>query len=204
MVVDGGALNLLARSGRWWAAQPARLRADAAPGRVPRLMGTPPAQVMTGRAASRQGRGERFGQVVVLKGARTVIATPDGQAAVAPFANAALATAGSGDVLAGTIGSLLAQSWRRSTPPAWACGSTAGRRADQRAAGRLGPDRVRPAVRDRRRAARAGRHLPLQARERPIDRRAAGRGRAAVAAKTRLGGDRRSRRSPATSPPCAT
>ncbi len=51
----------------------------------------------------------RFGQVVVLKGARTVVAAPDGRAAVAPFAVAALATAGSGDVLAGLIGALLAQ-----------------------------------------------------------------------------------------------
>ncbi len=52
---------------------------------------------------------QKFGQVVVLKGARTVVAAPDGTAAVAPFANAALATAGSGDVLAGLIGALMAQ-----------------------------------------------------------------------------------------------
>ena len=49
------------------------------------------------------------GQVVVLKGARTVIAAPDGAVAVAPFENPALATGGTGDVLAGAIGSLLAQ-----------------------------------------------------------------------------------------------
>ena len=46
---------------------------------------------------------------MVLKGARTVVAAPDGAGAVASFANAALATAGTGDVLAGTIGALLAQ-----------------------------------------------------------------------------------------------
>ncbi len=50
-----------------------------------------------------------WGQVVVLKGARTVIAAPDGSIAVAPFENPALASAGTGDVLSGTIGSLLAQ-----------------------------------------------------------------------------------------------
>ncbi len=48
-------------------------------------------------------------QVVVLKGARTVIAAPDGEVAVAPFENPALATGGTGDVLAGAIGALLAQ-----------------------------------------------------------------------------------------------
>ena len=45
----------------------------------------------------------------MLKGARTVIAAPDGSAAIAPFENPALATGGTGDVLAGAIGSLLAQ-----------------------------------------------------------------------------------------------
>ena len=52
---------------------------------------------------------QRWGQVVVLKGARTVVAAPDGRAARAPFENPALASGGTGDVLAGTIGSLLAQ-----------------------------------------------------------------------------------------------
>ena len=47
--------------------------------------------------------------MVVLKGARTVIAAPDGSVVVAPFENPALATGGTGDVLAGTIGALLAQ-----------------------------------------------------------------------------------------------
>jgi hypothetical protein len=50
-----------------------------------------------------------WGSVVVLKGARTIIADPDGSAAIAPFENPALATGGTGDVLAGAIGSLLAQ-----------------------------------------------------------------------------------------------
>ena len=53
-----------------------------------------------------------WGQVVVLKGARTVIAAPDGETAVAPFVNPAIATGGTGDVLSGTIGSLLAQGLR--------------------------------------------------------------------------------------------
>jgi NAD(P)H-hydrate epimerase len=51
----------------------------------------------------------RWGHVVVLKGAFTVIAAPDGRSVLLPFANPTLATAGSGDVLAGTIVALRAQ-----------------------------------------------------------------------------------------------
>lgn len=109
MVVDGGALNLLAQSGRWWASSQRSCILTPHPGEYARLMGAPAGASDDEREASARAAAERFGQVVVLKGARTVIATPDGQTAVAPFANAALATAGSGDVLAGTIGSLLAQ-----------------------------------------------------------------------------------------------
>lgn len=50
-----------------------------------------------------------WGLVVVLKGAHTLIAAPDGRVARAPFANPALASGGTGDVLSGTIGALLAQ-----------------------------------------------------------------------------------------------
>jgi NAD(P)H-hydrate repair Nnr-like enzyme with NAD(P)H-hydrate dehydratase domain len=50
-----------------------------------------------------------WGTVVVLKGAFTVVAAADGRLVVVPFANAGLATAGSGDVLAGTIVGLRAQ-----------------------------------------------------------------------------------------------
>ena len=51
----------------------------------------------------------KWEQVVLLKGAHTVIAAPDGRLMVMPFANPALAKAGSGDVLAGTIVGLRAQ-----------------------------------------------------------------------------------------------
>jgi NAD(P)H-hydrate repair Nnr-like enzyme with NAD(P)H-hydrate dehydratase domain len=50
-----------------------------------------------------------WGVILVLKGAHTIIATPDGAVAVLPFKNDALATAGTGDILAGLIAGLLAQ-----------------------------------------------------------------------------------------------
>lgn len=108
-VLDGGALNLLARSGRWWAANQRECVLTPHPGEFARIMGTPAGATDDAREASAKAAAERFGQIVVLKGARTVIATPDGRVAISPFANAALATAGSGDVLAGTLGSLMAQ-----------------------------------------------------------------------------------------------
>ena len=61
------------------------------------------------RLAAARDAATTWGSVVVLKGARTIIAAPDGSAAIAPFENPALATGGTGDVLAGAIGSLLAQ-----------------------------------------------------------------------------------------------
>jgi NAD(P)H-hydrate epimerase len=62
-----------------------------------------------GRVAAARDAATEWGQVVVLKGARTVIAAPDGRTAVSPFENPALASGGTGDVLAGTVGALLAQ-----------------------------------------------------------------------------------------------
>ena len=61
------------------------------------------------RLAAAREAARDWGQVGVLKGARTVIADKDGRTAVSPFENPALASAGTGDVLSGTIGAMLAQ-----------------------------------------------------------------------------------------------
>ena len=74
-----------------------------------RLMGCGAAEVQRDRIGAARALARRFGAVVVLKGAGTVIASPDGRAAVNPTGNAALATGGTGDVLGGIIGALLAE-----------------------------------------------------------------------------------------------
>jgi NAD(P)H-hydrate epimerase len=109
LLIDGGGLNLLAKSGEWWRDVKRPLVLTPHPGEFERLNGAPAGTTDEERLANAAGAAQRFGHVVVLKGARTVVASPDGSTAVASFANAALATAGTGDVLAGTIGSLLAQ-----------------------------------------------------------------------------------------------
>jgi NAD(P)H-hydrate epimerase len=109
MVVDGGALNLLARTDQWWKSVLRACVLTPHPGEFGRLTDDAVGSGDGERARRCVAAAQWFGQVVVLKGARTVIAAPDGRVAVAPFANPALATAGSGDVLAGLIGALLAQ-----------------------------------------------------------------------------------------------
>ncbi|MFN8496294.1 MAG: NAD(P)H-hydrate dehydratase [Anaerolineae bacterium] len=109
-VIDADALNALATTENW----SATLTASSAiltphPGEMARLLGATAEEVQANRVATAKGAAEKFGGVVVLKGANTVIAAPDGQVAVSPFANPALATAGSGDVLAGAIVGFLAQ-----------------------------------------------------------------------------------------------
>ena len=118
IVLDAEALRSLATLDAWWdgvhrsavltphAGEFARLRAGAGidPQDDGDLVNDDEARARAARDAA-----ATWHQVVVLKGARTVIASPDGEAAVAPFENPALATGGTGDVLSGTIGAFLAQ-----------------------------------------------------------------------------------------------
>jgi NAD(P)H-hydrate epimerase len=73
------------------------------------LTGLTRAEIQNDRPGTAQKFAAQWNAIVVLKGAHTVIAAPDGRAAILPFANPALATAGTGDVLAGAIVGMLAQ-----------------------------------------------------------------------------------------------
>lgn len=80
-----------------------------------RLLGVTAAEVQADRLKAAERLGQRFGAVVVLKGSGTVVQAPGLEACINPTGNARLATAGSGDVLAGWLGGLwsrLAQSDR--------------------------------------------------------------------------------------------
>ena len=118
IVLDAEALRSLASMEAWWEGErrPAVLTPHA--GEFERLRagsGRGPTDVGDlgtdddARVAAARDAAARWGQVVVLKGARTVIASADGSVAIAPFENPGLATGGTGDVLAGAIGALLAQ-----------------------------------------------------------------------------------------------
>jgi NAD(P)H-hydrate repair Nnr-like enzyme with NAD(P)H-hydrate dehydratase domain len=74
-----------------------------------RLVGTSITDIQSDRLGHARRLAAACGAVVVLKGARTVVAAPEGIFAVSPIDCPALATAGSGDVLSGVIGALLAR-----------------------------------------------------------------------------------------------
>ena len=109
IVIDADALNFLASTSGWWE----RLKADAVltphPGEMARLMKCGIAEVESDRIGVARRAAAEWGVTVLLKGAFTVAASPDGHVRVLPFANPALATAGTGDVLAGCVAGLLAQ-----------------------------------------------------------------------------------------------
>ena len=122
-VVDADALTLCAGA-------PDRLRGAAVltphAGEFARVFGPPgPDRLAAVRAAA-----ARVGAVVLLKGADTIVASPDGRAVVNANAPPWLATAGAGDVLAGVIAALLAQdmpAWEAACAAAWLHGAAAAR-----------------------------------------------------------------------------
>jgi len=109
LVIDADGLNALADRKGWQRSLPRSTILTPHPGEMARLLGTTVADVNTRRIELARRVAQEWQAVVVLKGAYTVIASPQGQACINPFATPALATAGSGDVLAGTVVGLLAQ-----------------------------------------------------------------------------------------------
>jgi hydroxyethylthiazole kinase-like uncharacterized protein yjeF len=109
VVVDADGLNALASLDGWHHKTSHPCILTPHPGEMARLMKCSPEEVQRDRGGMALRAAQKWGKVVVLKGANTVIASPEGQTFVCPFANPALATAGTGDVLAGIIVGLLAQ-----------------------------------------------------------------------------------------------
>jgi hydroxyethylthiazole kinase-like uncharacterized protein yjeF len=114
LLVDADGLNALApgsdRPG------PAELRVRSGgtvltphPGEMARLCGRPVSEIQSDRPRSAGELARATGAVVVLKGQRSVVAAPGGRLAVTPAGNPGLATGGTGDVLSGVVGALLAR-----------------------------------------------------------------------------------------------
>lgn len=107
-VLDADALTALAAEGIEGIADVAEVRVlTPHPGEAGRLLGASTAEVQADRYGAASALASRSGHVIVLKGARSIVAAPDGRMRVCPFGTPALGVAGTGDVLAGAIAASL-------------------------------------------------------------------------------------------------
>jgi hydroxyethylthiazole kinase-like uncharacterized protein yjeF len=120
VVIDADGLNILSRVPRWWRELSSGAILTPHPGEMARLVGCTVTEVQQRRVELAREKSAEWQQVVVLKGAYTVVAAPDGRVKISQIANPGLASAGTGDVLSGAIAGLLAQ--RLSPFDAAACG----------------------------------------------------------------------------------
>ena len=110
LIVDADGLNILSRKVDWNGKLPSNTILTPHPGEMARLLGRPPAELKDEDRVELAGQAaQEWGHVVLLKGAYSIVASPDGRRALLPFANPILAVGGSGDVLAGVIAAYLAQ-----------------------------------------------------------------------------------------------
>ncbi len=109
ILIDGDGLNIVAKIDNWWK----RLTAEAIftphPGEMSRLTSFSVKEIQKDRDNIAKNFAEKWNKIIVLKGANTVIASPNREIEVSPFANPLLATAGTGDILSGVIAGFLAQ-----------------------------------------------------------------------------------------------
>ena len=109
LVIDADGLNALADSPRSKGRLGKNRVLTPHPGEMARLTGKTAEAINADRAGAARRAAREWGAIVVLKGAHTVVAHPDGRVSEDPHEVPALATAGTGDVLAGIIGGLMAQ-----------------------------------------------------------------------------------------------
>ncbi|MEA5079136.1 MAG: NAD(P)H-hydrate dehydratase [Anaerolineaceae bacterium] len=109
IVMDADGLRWLAEQPNWTENKNLRLVVTPHVGEMAALTGLAPEEIQANRERVASEFAQKWKQVVVLKGALTVVAAPTGQIAIVPVANSALAKAGSGDALSGIIAAFIAQ-----------------------------------------------------------------------------------------------
>lgn len=109
LVLDADALNIMSTIPGWWQQLTDNAILTPHPGEMSRLCGLTIQEIQSDRPGVARKFATEWNKTIVLKGAYNVIASPDGGCRLTPFANPGLATAGTGDVLAGAIAGLLAQ-----------------------------------------------------------------------------------------------
>lgn len=108
-IFDGDGLNILSRIDKWWEEINGEVILTPHPGEMSRLSNFSVEEIQKNRQEIIEQSAKKWGKVVVLKGANTIVASPRGEIKISPFANPLLATAGTGDVLSGIIAGMAAQ-----------------------------------------------------------------------------------------------
>jgi hydroxyethylthiazole kinase-like uncharacterized protein yjeF len=109
LVLDADALNILATTPEWWTRLTAEAILTPHPGEMARLAKITVEEVQANREGIARNMAAKWNKTIVLKGAHTVIASPQGKTKTSLAANPGLASAGTGDVLSGAIAGLVAQ-----------------------------------------------------------------------------------------------
>jgi hydroxyethylthiazole kinase-like uncharacterized protein yjeF len=109
VILDADGLNTMSTESAWWQHLGKNFILTPHPGEMARLTESTLEDVQRERVSVAQHSAVDWQKIVVLKGPYTVIASPEGRTMINPIANAALASAGTGDVLAGMIAGLAAQ-----------------------------------------------------------------------------------------------
>jgi NAD(P)H-hydrate epimerase len=107
-LIDADGLNSVSKIDQWWPIA-SDLVLTPHPGEMSRLTRISIEEIQQDRLGVAREHAEKWQCVVVLKGAGTVVAAPDGEAVINPTGGPNLATAGTGDVLSGIIGAMLVQ-----------------------------------------------------------------------------------------------
>jgi ADP-dependent NAD(P)H-hydrate dehydratase / NAD(P)H-hydrate epimerase len=109
LVIDADGLKLISQFDKWYLDLPGETILTPHPGEMSIISGLPKSEILRDRLGITYECASNWGHIVILKGAHTIIGSPDGRMAIIPIATPALARAGTGDVLAGLIVGLRAQ-----------------------------------------------------------------------------------------------
>lgn len=108
LILDADAINVLEGKKDILKEKKEQIVLTPHPGEMARFLGIKTSEVQANRISITKQVSKEFGVFVILKGARTIVASPDGRVSINPTGNPGMATAGSGDILTGIVGSLAA------------------------------------------------------------------------------------------------
>jgi hydroxyethylthiazole kinase-like uncharacterized protein yjeF len=109
VVIDADGLKMVSQLPEWSRRIPSLTILTPHPGEMSVMSSLPVNEIQSHRLEIAEKYAQLWGQILVLKGANTIVASPDGRTAIIPIATPALARAGSGDVLSGLITGLRTQ-----------------------------------------------------------------------------------------------